>query len=100
MSMFNPEMLAKMQDLKAKAEESKAKLGQQIITEESGGGLIRVSMNGNRMLTNLEINTDLNSIDKDDLEDLLSVAIKRTLEKIESLQEQEMISSAQSLFGL
>lgn len=98
--MFNPEMLAKMQDLKLKADESKAKLGQQIITEEAGGGLIRVSMNGNRMLTNLEINADLSSIEKEDLEDLLSVAIKRTLEKIESIQEQEMMTSAQSLFGL
>lgn len=98
--MFNPEMLAKMQDLKLKTDASKAKLGQQIITEEAGGGLIRVSMNGNRMLTNLEINADLSSIEKEDLEDLLSVAIKRTLEKIESIQEQEMMTSAQSLFGL
>lgn len=92
-------MLAKMQELKSKVEESKSKLDEQIITEEAGGGLVRVSMNGNRMLTNLEINTDLQSIDKSDLEDLLSVAIKRTLEKIESLQEQEMASSAQSLFS-
>lgn len=98
--MFNPEMLAKMQDLKQKADESKSKLGQQVITEEAGGGLIRVSMNGNRMLTNLEINADLSSIEKEDLEDLLSVAIKRTLERIESIQEQEMMTSAQSLFGL
>lgn len=97
--MFNPEMLAKMQDLKAKAEESKSKLSAQIITEEAGGGLIRVSMNGNRMLTNLEINADLSSIDKEDLEDLLSVAIKRTLDKIEELNQQEMMNSAQSLFG-
>lgn len=97
--MFNPEMLAKMQELKSKVEESKSKLDEQIITEEAGGGLVRVSMNGNRMLTNLEINADLQSIDKSDLEDLLSVAIKRTLEKIESLQEQEMASSAQSLFS-
>lgn len=92
-------MLAKMQELKSKVEESKSKLDEQIITEEAGGGLVRVSMNGNRMLTNLEINADLQSIDKSDLEDLLSVAIKRTLEKIESLQEQEMASSAQSLFS-
>lgn len=96
--MFNNDMLNKLQDLKKQAEESKARLDEITITEDAGGGLVRISMNGNRKLKSLEINTDLTSIDKEDLEDLISVALGKVLDKVNEINEQEVMSSAQSLF--
>lgn len=91
-------MLGKIQHLKQQAEDSKKKLEEMKISEESGGGLIRVSMNGNRKLTAVEVNADLSSIDKEDLEDLLMVAFDRALNKVNEINEKEVMSSAQSLF--
>lgn len=96
--MFNPEMLNKLEDLKKQADESKNRLELQEFSEESGGGLIRVTMNGNRILKSVEINTDIQNIEKEDLEDLLCVAFNRTLEKVNLANEKEVMNSAQSLF--
>lgn len=96
--MFNKEMLDKLAVLKNEAEESKARLESIEISEDAGGGLVRVTMNGNRKLKGIEINADLSSIDKSDLEDLLSVAFGRAIERVNELNESEVMSSARSLF--
>ena len=96
--MFNEEMLNKLSSLKRQSEESKDRLDEMIITEESGGGLIEVSMNGNRKLQAIKINADVSSIENEDLEDLLTVAFNRVLDKVNDINEKEVMSSAQSLF--
>jgi nucleoid-associated protein EbfC len=85
------EMLLKMQQA---MEESKRKLDEIRVTGDAGGGLIRVEFNGNRKLTGLEINTQLQDIEKEDLEDLLSVAIAKAMEEVEVINEKTMSSSA------
>ncbi len=96
--MFSPEILEKLKDLKQQSEESKEKLNNTLITEDAGGGLVRITLNGNRELKGLEINASLSDIDKTDLEDLLTVAFNRALDKINVLNEQEVMSSARNLF--
>ena len=85
------EMLLKMQQA---MEESKRKLDEIRVSGDAGGGLIRVELNGNRKLTGLEINTSLQEIEKEDLEDLLSVAIAKAMEEVEVINEKTMSSSA------
>ena len=96
--MFNNEMLEKLQQMKSHADESKNRLGNLKITEESGGGLVRITMDGNRNIESVEINADMTSLEKEDLEDLLVVAFKRTLDKVNEINEKEVMSSAQNLF--
>jgi DNA-binding YbaB/EbfC family protein len=96
--MFTPDMLEKLQNLKQQSEESKEKLNGTLITEDAGGGLVRITLNGNRELKGLEINGSLNDLDKSDLEDLLTVAFNRALGKVNELNEQEVMSSARNLF--
>ena len=96
--MFTPDMLEKLQNLKQQSEASKEKLNNTLVTEDAGGGLVRITLNGNRELKGLEINAELNDLDKSDLEDLLTVAFNRALEKVNNLNEQEVMSSARNLF--
>ncbi len=96
--MFSPEILEKLKHLKQQSEENKEKLNNTLITEDAGGGLVRITLNGNRELKGLEINASLSDIDKTDLEDLLTVAFNRALDKINVLNEQEVMSSARNLF--
>lgn len=96
--MFNKDMLEKLQFLKQEAEESKKRLEEIEISEEAGGGLIRVVINGNRKIKAVEINADLHSMEKADLEDLLVVALSRAMDRVNALNESEVMSSARSIF--
>lgn len=96
--MFTPDMLEKLQHLKQQSEASKEKLNNTLVTEDAGGGLVRITLNGNRELKGLEINAELNDLEKSDLEDLLTVAFNRALDKVNNLNEQEVMSSARNLF--
>lgn len=96
--MFNKEMLSKLQEMKAQADESKNRLGEIKISEESGGGLVRITMDGNRNLESVDINADLKTLEKEDLEDLLVVAFKRAMDKVNDINEKEVMASAQNLF--
>ncbi len=96
--MLNNDLLNKLQELKRQSDESKERLNDLLITEESGSGLIRITMNGNRVLKSVEINAELQTLEKEDLEDLLCVAFNRALEQVNTVNEKEAMTSAQSLF--
>lgn len=85
------ELLKKIQEA---AEESKKKLAETIVTGEAGGGLIRIELDGNRYFKSFTLNTSLEHMEKEDLEDLLSVAFSRALEEANKLNENEMSKSA------
>ncbi len=96
--MFGGDMMQKLQQMQQQAEQTKERLSQFKITGEAGGNLVYVEMNGNRKLEKITINTALEGMDKEDLEDLLVVAFNRAMEQVEKIQEQEMTASAKGLF--
>ncbi|MBP7184323.1 MAG: YbaB/EbfC family nucleoid-associated protein [Saprospiraceae bacterium] len=65
-----------------------------IIVEGVADG-ISISANGNRQITNIEINNDDLLTDKEQLIDLLIIAINRALEEA-SLQESKVMEKALS----
>ncbi|TNE55602.1 MAG: YbaB/EbfC family nucleoid-associated protein [Bacteroidetes bacterium] len=87
----NQELLKQMQE---SVELSKQKMEETRVSGEAAGGLVRIELNGNRRLTNLEVNAPLGDISKEDLEDFISVALNQALEKANELNEQEMAESA------
>lgn len=96
--MVGPEMFEKLEALKKIADESKAKLDSVIIEGESGGNLVVISLNGNREFKSIKINTDHKLISIEDLEDLISVAFQRAIEKVNRINEDEVKKSSQFLF--
>ncbi len=58
--MFGSDMMAKLAQMKQIAEDSKMRLESKIIQGESGGGLVIVSLSGNREIRSIKINTDKN----------------------------------------
>ncbi len=99
LKILDKNLLAKLESLKRESEASKDRLEDVVISEEAGNGLIRISMNGNRAITKFEITKKITSMDKEELEELICVAFNRTLDKVNELNEKEVISSAQSLFS-
>ena len=75
------EKLGKIQD----------ELAAQTLTGESGGGMVRVAVNGRRQALSVEIEPALLAAsEKKMLEDLLVAAINDALRKAEELSKQEM----------
>lgn len=97
-NMFNADFLKQFGEIKENLEQEKSKLAQTEIESEAGGNLIQITMTGDRQLKSLKINTDLSSMDKEDLEDLISVALKRALEQVNELNENLMGGAANGLF--
>lgn len=96
--MFGSDMLSKLSAMKQMADESKSKLDTIVVEGESGSGLIVIALTGNRSLKSIKINTDIRLMETEDLEDLLSVALKRALDKANEINEKEVMSSAKNMF--
>jgi DNA-binding YbaB/EbfC family protein len=96
--MVGPEMFQKLEELKKIADESKSKLDAIIVEGESGGNLVVITLNGNREFKSIKINTDHKLISPEDLEDLITVAFQRAMEKANKINEDEVRKSSQFLF--
>lgn len=92
-------MMAKLADMKRLAEESKERLENLVLEGDAGSGLVVVSINGNRIVKSIKINTDIKIMENDDLEDLLCIAFQRAMDKVNELNEQEVMSSTKDLFS-
>lgn len=87
------DMKGKLEAMQAKMLESKARLDNITVDGEAEGGLVKVSMTGNRSVKSVSIDPSM----KDDLErieDLTIIAFNRALEKAESVNEAEMQGAA------
>ena len=78
--------------MKQKMEEIKENLEQVKVTGESAEGAIKVTANGNRKIKSIAITDELRFAASDELEEQLTVAINRALEKSEEINEREMKS--------
>jgi DNA-binding YbaB/EbfC family protein len=96
--MFGSDMFGKMDAMKKMAEESKSRLDTIVVEGEAGNGLIVVELTGNRAVRSVKINSDHTLMEKEDLEDLITVALQRAVDKANTINEQEVMSSAKHLF--
>jgi nucleoid-associated protein EbfC len=96
--MLGGDLFEKLGNMQKIQEESKQRLESISIEGEAGGNLVVVELNGNRKMTRLTINTELAQMDKEDLEDLLTVAFNRALEKAEVINQSDMQNAAKGLF--
>ena len=87
-------MMEQLQMMKIKMEEVKASLESKQITTEAAGGDIKIVISGNKKIKSIIISPSLQFGDKDELEEQLTVAINRAIEKAEELYDNEMKSFA------
>ncbi len=79
-------------------EEAKAKLGEISVDAESGGGLVKVRMNGRFEVQRLEIDPRaLEGGDRAMLEDLLAAAVNAAVEKARAAADASMSAAAGGL---
>lgn len=89
-------MFGKLNEAKQKAEEIKQRLAGIVVTGEAENGAVRVEATCNRRIKDIFIDEKLLA-DKDQLQDILTVAINRALENADNLAEAEMQALAGQL---
>ena len=83
-----------------KAGEMKKRLDAVSVTGTAEGGKITVIANGNKVIQSINIDGEfLKEADKEELEELLIVALNKALEQAENVSQSEMAAMTQQMFG-
>jgi DNA-binding YbaB/EbfC family protein len=81
-------MMGKLQDAQQKMEDVQRKLDKIIVIGEAQG--VKVSLNANKIVTNIDIpQVILDDGDKDQIEDLLILAINKGIDSAENIAKSE-----------
>jgi len=83
-----------------KAGEVKKRLDAITVTGTAEGGKISVQANGNKVVQSVNIDPDFfKDADKEELEELLVVAINKAIEQAENLSQSEMAAMTSAMLG-
>jgi DNA-binding YbaB/EbfC family protein len=93
-------MFDKLMEAQQKAGEVKKRLDAITVTGTAEGGKISVLANGNKVVQSVSIDPDFfKDADKEELEELLVVAINKAMEQAENLSQSEMAAMTQAMLG-
>ncbi len=83
------QLMQQAQKMQADMKKAQEELQHLTVTGESGGGMVKITMNGRHEVKSLEIDDTLVGDDKEMLEDLIVAAFNDTQRKIEqTIQER------------
>ena len=93
-------MFDKLFEAQQKAGEIKNRLEAITVTGTAEGGKIAVTANGNKKIVAVNIAQDwFADADREQLEEVLAVAINKALEQADSLSQAEMAAATKDMFG-
>ena len=93
-------MFDKLMAAQQKAEEIKKRLDTVSVFAEVEGGAIKITSTANKAITAIEINEDFfKGADKEELEELLVLAVNKALEQAENVNQAEMAAMTKNMFG-
>ena len=91
------DMFGKMMDMQRKMTEAQDALAAHSVTAEAGGGMVKVTANGQQRVTAIKVEPQV--IDPEDpemLEDLLIAGVNKALDEAAALAKDEMAKAAGS----
>ena len=91
-------MMGKMKEVQAKLKEAQEKLKDITVTAESGAGLVKATVNGQRKLIKIEIDPSiLNEKDQDMVNDLVVAAVNNAMLTAGERAQEELKKSTEGL---
>ncbi len=85
------DMLKQASEMKAKMAEMQEALAQKQVEASTGGGMVKVTANGNNEILHVHIDEELiNMKDRAILEDLVAGAVNEAHRKVKDLAQEEM----------
>ncbi|MDN5288584.1 MAG: YbaB/EbfC family DNA-binding protein [Mucilaginibacter sp.] len=93
-------MFDKLMEAQQKAGEVKKRLDAITVSGAAEGGKITVTANGNKVIQSIHIDSAfLADADKEEVEELLVVAVNKALDQAENVSQSEMAAMTQNMFG-
>ena len=93
-------MFDKLMQAQQKAEEIKKRLDNITVVGEAESGKIKITSTANKKVQSVEIDEAfLQSVDKEELEELLAVAINKALDQAENISQSEMQAATNDMLG-
>ncbi|MEN0052915.1 MAG: YbaB/EbfC family nucleoid-associated protein [Mucilaginibacter sp.] len=93
-------MFDKLMEAQQKAGEVKKRLDAITVSGSAEGGKITVTANGNKVVQSVQIDSSfLADADKEEIEELLVVAINKAMDQAENVSQSEMAAMTKNMFG-
>ena len=83
-------LMKQAQKMQADMQKAQEELARQETTGESGGGMVKITMNGRHEVRRVEIDDTLMGDDKEMLEDLIAAACNDAAHRIEAKTKDQM----------
>jgi len=83
-------LMKQAQKIQAEMAKAQEELARAEVTGESGGGLVKVTMNGRHEVRRVEIDDSLVGDDREMLEDLVAAACNDAVHRIEEMTKEQM----------
>jgi DNA-binding YbaB/EbfC family protein len=91
MKMNMQDMLKQVQKMQSDMAKVQQDLENKIVTEESGGGMVKATVNGKKEIISITIDDEIvKSADKEMLEDLVVAAVNKALKSAGKMAEDEL----------
>jgi len=96
LDMFN--MLGKVKELQSRLKETRERLGKEVLTAESGAGMVKATVNGNRQVVKIEIDQEIvKKEDKELIQDLTVAAVNKAMQEMDEKVKEELKKSTEGL---
>ena len=83
-------ILKQAQKMQEDLQRAQERLAQEEVIGESGGGLVKITMNGRHEVKRVEIDPSLMGDDKDMLEDLVAAAVNAAVQRVAERTQDSM----------
>jgi DNA-binding YbaB/EbfC family protein len=83
-------LMKEAQKMQQRMQEAQQQLSELIVTGESGGGMVKIKMNGRHNALKAEISKSLLEEEVDMLEDLVVAAINNAVNKVEAASKEKI----------
>ncbi len=83
-------LMKQAQKMQAEMQKAQERLSQEEVTGESGGGMVKITINGKHEVRRVEIDDTLVGDDKEMLEDLIAAAMNDAVHRVADKTQESM----------